>query len=198
MLKDLYLFFIFYHRMAPLSGAERAKRFREKNKERVREEDALRKRHARNTMKVTDPSKNRERLLKQRLYKMEYRKRVKDGDQTQNQVQIESTESLTESSLNRATLMRSLRKAEKSLPKSPRKQKAVVQGLAKKFNLRIVQTEKRGRKLNALADDERTWLNDFLNRPDIVHITPVKNDNVYMGKVDGKKNFKKKNICYGH
>jgi len=178
---------IFYHRMAPLSGAERAKRFREKNKERVRKEDALRKRHARASMKVTDPSKNSERLLKQRLYKKEYRKRVKDGDQTQNQVQTESTESLTESSLNRATLMRSLRKAEKSLPKSPRKQKAVVQGLAKKFNLRIVQTEKRGRKLNALADDERTWLNDFLNRLDIVYITPGKNDNVYMGKVDGKK-----------
>jgi len=48
---------IFYHRMAPLSGAERAKRFREKNKERVRKEDALRKRHARASMKVTDPSK---------------------------------------------------------------------------------------------------------------------------------------------
>ena len=42
--------------MAPLSGAERARRFREKNKNRIREEDALR--HMRLNMKIKDPAKN--------------------------------------------------------------------------------------------------------------------------------------------
>ena len=54
--------------MAPLSAAERAKRYRLKNKQRVREMEALRKRHMRVTMKVTNPNNNQERLLKQRLY----------------------------------------------------------------------------------------------------------------------------------
>jgi len=61
--------------MAPLSAAERAKRYREKNKNRVQEMDALRKRHMRTTMKVTSPNENKERLLRQRLYKQEYRKK---------------------------------------------------------------------------------------------------------------------------
>ena len=46
--------------MTPLSGAERAKRFRERNKTRVREQDVLRKRHKRLMMKVKNPVKNEE------------------------------------------------------------------------------------------------------------------------------------------
>ena len=156
--------------MPPLSGAERDKRFREKNKARIRGEDALRKRHMRIKMKVTDTVKNEERLRKQRLYKKEYRKRIKT-------VQIEFGQ--------RSTHMRSLRKAEKALPKSPCKQKAVVTSLAKKFNLKILpQQNNRGRKRQEITDDERFWLNEFLGRPDITYATPGKNDQVYMGKVE--------------
>ena len=50
--------------MAPLSQAERAKPCREKNKENVRERDALRKKLKRIVMKVNDPEKNQARLLK--------------------------------------------------------------------------------------------------------------------------------------
>ena len=50
--------------MAPLSAAERAKRYREKNKNRVQEMDALRKRHMRTTMKVTSPNKQEYRRKK--------------------------------------------------------------------------------------------------------------------------------------
>ena len=50
--------------MAPLSGAERARRFREKNKNWIREVDALRKRHMILSMKIKDPAKNEERLRK--------------------------------------------------------------------------------------------------------------------------------------
>ena len=67
------LFFDFIYKMAPLPGAERAKCFREKNKTRVREQDALRKRHKRLMMKVNNPVKNEERLRRERLYKQDYR-----------------------------------------------------------------------------------------------------------------------------
>ena len=54
--------------MTPLSGVKRTKQCREKNKTRVREEDALRKRHMRMKMKVIDPVKNEEGLRKQRFF----------------------------------------------------------------------------------------------------------------------------------
>ena len=54
--------------MTPLSGVKRTKQCRVKNKTRVREEDALRKRHMRMKMKVIDPVKNEEGLRKQRLF----------------------------------------------------------------------------------------------------------------------------------
>ena len=55
--------------MAPLTPAEKAKRYREKNKEKVREREALRKKLRRVEMKVSNPEKNKARLLKERLYK---------------------------------------------------------------------------------------------------------------------------------
>ena len=65
--------------MAPLSGAERAKRFRKRNKALVLVEDGLRKRRMRTTciMKFLDRVKNQMRLAQQRLYKQEYRRKTK-------------------------------------------------------------------------------------------------------------------------
>ena len=87
--------------------------------------------------------------------------------------------------------MRSLKKAEKALPRSPNKKKAVVASLCKKFQLRIVP-QNRGRKKQELNEDEIAWLTEFLDRPDVSLITPGKNDHVYVGKVDGKKQFLQK------
>ena len=63
--------------MAPLSGSRQARRFREKNKNRIREQDALRKRHMTLSMKIKDPANNEERLRKQREYKRNYRQKMK-------------------------------------------------------------------------------------------------------------------------
>ena len=63
--------------MAPLSSAERCKRWREKNKAKVLAKDALRKRYGRVQIKHLDPKKNEAHLLKEPLYKREYRKRMK-------------------------------------------------------------------------------------------------------------------------
>ena len=59
----------------PLSAAERAKRYREKIKDVVRNRDNLYRKIQRLTMKVMDPIENAERLIKQRVAKAAYRKR---------------------------------------------------------------------------------------------------------------------------
>ena len=101
-----------------------------------------------------------------------------------------STSTLTavEGFSQRSTYMQSFRKAEKALPKSPRKQKAVVKSLAKKFELKIApQQNSRGRKRQELYEEEQLWLSKFLSQPDITYVTPDKKDQIYMGKVDGQK-----------
>ena len=53
--------------------------------------------------------------------------------------------------------MRSLKKAERSLPKSPRRRNAVVSSLAKKFQFRILpQQINRGRPKQILDVDEKS------------------------------------------
>ena len=52
--------------MASVTPAEKAKGYREKNK--VREQEALREKLRRVEMKVSNPEKNKARLLKERLY----------------------------------------------------------------------------------------------------------------------------------
>ena len=95
--------------------------------------------------------------------------------------------------------MRSFKKAERSLPKSPRRRNAVVSSLAKKFQLRILpQQDNRGRPKQILDADEKSWLIDFLDCPDITYIMPGKRDQIYMGKVNGKKCMKQRSTCFGH
>ena len=57
-----------------------------------------------------------------------------------------STSTAVEGFSQRSTYMRSLQKAEKTLPKSPRKQKAVVTRLAKEFDFK-----------SALQQNNRGW-----------------------------------------
>ena len=103
--------------------------------------------------------------------------------------------SIEEGFSQRSSHMRSVRKAEKSLPRSPRKRNAVVSSLAKKFQLRILpqhSQSNRGRTKQDLDADEKSWLIDFLDRQDITYTTPGKRDQVYMGKINGKKVFETK------
>ena len=63
--------------MAPLTVLVRSKRYREKNKAKLLERDALRKRLKRVEMKITSPEKNKAKLLQERLHKRDYRKSMK-------------------------------------------------------------------------------------------------------------------------
>ena len=54
------------------------------------------------------------------------------------------------------------------------------------FQLRILsQQNNRGQPKQILDADEKSWLIDFLDRPDITYTMPGKRDQVYMGKVNG-------------
>ena len=107
--------------MAPLSSAERCKRWREKNKAKVLAKDALRKRYRRVQMKHLDPEKNESRLLKERLYKQEYRKIMKELASQSTETLTSQSESTTEGFSQRSSKLRSIKKVEKALPKIPRK-----------------------------------------------------------------------------
>ena len=100
------------------------------------------------------------------------------------------SDSTEEGFSQRSSHLRSVRKAEKSLPRSPRKRNAVVSSLTKKFQLRVLPQDSqsnRGRPKQDLDANEKSWLIDFLDRQDITYTTPGKRDQVYMGKINGKK-----------
>ena len=90
-----------------------------------------------------------------------------------------------------STKIRSLKKAESALPKSPSKRKEIVKELATN-ELRWKFQSRRGRKRNALNDEQREWLLEFLDRPDISTQTPGRKDHVYCGKENGVKKWLQK------
>ena len=54
------------------------------------------------------------------------------------------------------------------------------------------------RKRQDLTDHERCGLLEFLGWPNIIYVTPGKNDDVNIGKVNGQNSIDKTNICCGH
>ena len=95
---------------------------------------------------------------------------------------------------HKCTKIRSLKKAENALPQSPNKKKEIIASLASKYQLRIalIQKKRPGPKQKALTEEQIQWLVAALDRPDISYMNPGKNDNVYIGKVDGVKQYEQK------
>ena len=131
------------------TAAEWSKPYCEKNKTKVLELDALRKRLKRVEMKISNPEKNKIRLLKERLYKRDYRKRMKKHNQDRLVPSI--SESIEGGFSQRSTHL--------------------------KFQLRIMpETNNRGRPKKELRTDEKSCLLDFLDCPNITYTTPGKRD----------------------
>ena len=141
--------------MAPISNAEKCRRYREKHRDKYRKADALRKKHKIAMMKVKDPKANEFRLKLQPEKKREYRKKVNEAKE--NQTPPSSAESYFS---NKSVKCRSLKKAVVALPKSPNKRHEIVQSLSQKFSLRIKLTsnKKQGRPENELSPEETEWL----------------------------------------
>ena len=53
-----------------------------------------------------------------------------------------------------------------------------------------------GRHQETLTEEESEWLLDALDRPTTSYINLGKNDYVFLGKVNGKKNFRTKKILF--
>ena len=175
------------------ANKEYVKKYREKNAEKYKEEDRKRKKNKLEYMKYVEPKKYEERLKKDRMRKRVAREKKKQEEVEANKGQaagIDDTES-TAVFTTKQSLHRSVSKVEKLLPKSPRKKREVIKGLANKYQLRI-QLSKKGRKPNITTEDQISLLAEFFERPDIAYINPGRKDNKYIGIINGKKMFLQK------
>lgn len=90
-------------------------------------------------------------------------------------------------SWHRSAKSRSFRKTIRALPRSPRK-KNCVKSFASIFNLRI-QFENNGRPKYELSKSERPWVKKIFKRPDITYTTAGKNQQKYLGKINGQSQY---------
>ena len=149
------------------------KTYREKKGDEYKIKDAARKRLEREKKrKYLDPKKHDEFKKKEAARIKEYRlkkKKLAGQFACDSQKETEEERPSTSSSFSsKQVLNRSIKKAERSLPLSPRKEVEVIGSLAKKFRLSIaVAKNKTGRKKNELSQEEREPLENFLERADI-------------------------------
>ena len=156
-------------------------------------------------MKIMDPIKNAERLKnrklpklhtikgKERKWKLLYHNHHPHLQWSLHYVQQRNLRILHLLRSHRAVQgigievqsQRSLRKVITTLPQSPRKKVDIVKSLVSTFNLRIQLKNNRRPKIE-LSEDERLWLEQFFQRPDIAYIAPGKNQQKYLGKVNGE------------
>ena len=185
-----------------LSNKEYCRKYREKNKEKLKQKDKERKKNAREYEKYVCPDKYMERLQKDRIRSRDYRAKKKAESEKNEELPSSSSSSpnfhqSSSSSVvpqgsafsSKQSLVRSVTRAEKHLPNSPRKKTEIIGKLAKKYNLRIQFKDSRGRKAKILSDDQEQWIIDYLERPEVTYTNPGRKDNVYVGKVNGKKEY---------
>ena len=84
---------------------------------------------------------------------------------------------------------RSLKKAEVNLSQSPRKKAEVIKNLASTYQIRIQLKETRRCPRKKLSDDKKAWLTKVLCRSDLTYTNPGRADNVYIGKIDGERQY---------
>ena len=172
--------------------------YREKNRETYRKNDAERKKAQRLKVKLENPELYEVKKKEERERKQLSRLRKKLG--LVNQFPATS-ESITAAANNDAATpstsfstkqakARSISRAEKALPQSPRKKNEILCSLAKKYKLRIVMSKKKsGRKATELTDEEKQWIVDNLDRADLTYVNPGRKDHVYIGKKDGERQY---------
>ena len=133
------------------------KRYREKNREKYRQNDAERKRAQRVKVKLQNPELYELKKKEESERKQLSRLRKKLGLINQSPVTSESiaaaanNDAATPSTSfsTKQAKARSISRAEKALPKSPRKKNEILGSLAKKYKLRIVMNKKKTGKLNS-------------------------------------------------
>ena len=169
------------------------KKYRQTHKERYQLLDAERKSNERTKLKLMNPELYRLKKADDRERAKLYRLRKKCAlVNTEIEEQVEERDLSTVSFRTKQSLNRSVHKVEKALPCSPRKKSEVIEKLAKKFQLRIAASVKKGRKSKDLSEEQIAWLEQFLNRSDITYMNPGRKDNVYVGKINGERAYVQK------
>ena len=162
----------------PLTEPERAKHYWVKYREKVCEQDNLRKNNQRKLLTVLNTEANKETSKNQRITKAIYRqKRLR---KLKKKLTIHSEPSHSQSPLGSSTFShpstkaRILRKVTSALSKSPRKKVEIVKCLAKQIKLEIKYDNQPtvGCPKNNLTDDEVEWLGVFFKRSDITYTLP--------------------------
>ena len=129
----------------------------------------------------------------ERLRKWAAKKKKKADDPNIQTIASDSASSTPGSAFScKQSLHRSLSRANQHLPKRPNKKAEVIQRLATKYQLRVNFKETRGRTCKELVEEEMIWLIEFLNRSDITYTNPGHKDNVYIGKLNGKSQYKQR------
>ena len=82
--------------------------------------------------------------------------------------------------------------AEEALLVSPRKKTKVINGLVKRYQIRVRLGKTRGRKQMVLFEEEKEWLLIFFDCSDITYINPGGKGNVYIGKENGIRRYVQK------
>ena len=177
-------------------NAQYCRKYREKNKEKYRKNDRERKVRQRMRMKLVNPikykAKQEQDRIRKRLERSRKRKAANEEEEQDPNIDIHTGE-LDTSFTHKAIKNRSLSKAQQALPKSPRKRNEIIGSLVNKFHLRVAFAPKKaGRKRIDLTEEERKWLIEFLDRPDMTYTTPGRRDNVYIGKENGEKQYVQK------
>ena len=170
------------------------KRYREKNREKYRENDTERKRAQRVKVKLQNlelyelkKKDERERKQLSRLRKKLINQSPVTSDSTAAAANNDAATPSTPFSTKQAKA-RSISRAEKALPKSPRKKNEILGSLAKKYKFCIVMNKKKtGRKATELTEEEKQWIVDNLDTADLTCVSPGRKDHVYIGKKDGER-----------
>ena len=72
----------------------------------------------------------------------------------------------------------------KSAPKTPEKTQRSHFSIGKLFKLNIKPIQSKARRpKNELAESEKEWLKNVLDKPNITYITPCRKDHRYVGKL---------------
>ena len=135
----------------------------------------------------------------------EYKKKQREDKKQRRDLAKEKADDFSiTASMHGAALYRSLKRVEGSLPKKETHKRAIVKALfedtvkltPKKQKLltkwaKVEEQLPAGRK-NALTDPMKETIDEFLCNNDISYTLPGRNNQLYMGKVNGKSQFSPK------
>ena len=182
----------------PLSGAERAKKYRERRRS-LDEDDFL--------------MKDKERKRKERIaLKMDDDKYSKEKEKDRRRKRMKKMENLNDSCerigedmgtfKSRQSLGKSVKKVSKALPNSPRKKATVIRKIVRDLDTeskKQIFTESRRQysdtnvgRPEKFDDKKREEIIASLERLDISYTCPGRKEQVYCGKKDGEKLYKEK------